>query len=231
VHFPKEKILELVAIEGEDHLKRALAKGKGVLALSAHLGAFTLIGARLAAGGYSFSVVVKHPRDQRFARLIDDYRAQIGIATISAKPRREAARAVLRALRANRIVLLIADEFKSGGLLVNFMGQASPAPRGPATLALRTGAATLPMFATRRADGSLLLKIAPEIALIKNEDVEVSVAATTKVFTRCLEDAIRRHPDQWNWLGFRRNGTIGEPRRRRRKKRRRNLSAHGQSEG
>jgi KDO2-lipid IV(A) lauroyltransferase len=228
VHLPKEKIAELVALEGEDHLKQALAKGKGVLALSAHLGAFTLIGARLAAAGYPFSVVVKHPGDQRFARLIDNYRAQVGIATISAKPRREAARGILRALRANRVVLLIADEFKSGGLMVEFLGHPSPAPRGPATLALRTGAPTVPMFATRRVDGSLLLKIAPEIALIKDEDIEQSVAATTKVFTRCLEDAIRRYPDQWNWLGFRSNGRMGEPIRRRPRKRRRKLSAGAQ---
>ena len=86
-------------IEGEEHLKRALAKGKGVIALSAHLGAFTMIGARLAAAGYPFSVVVKHPRDERMARVMNDLRAQIGISTISAKPRQEAVRGILKALR------------------------------------------------------------------------------------------------------------------------------------
>lgn len=221
VHFSRDKIVEFVAIEGENHLKRALAKGKGVLALSAHLGGFTLIGARLAAAGYPFSVVVKQPGDERFARLVDDYRAQIGIATISAKPRRQATRGILKALRENRIVLVIADEFKSGGLMVNFLGQESPAPRGPATLALRTGAATLPMFATRRPDGSLLLKIAPEVELIKSEQLEESVVATTKLFTRYLEEAIRSYPDQWNWLGFRSNGKAGPGLRRRRRRRRR----------
>jgi KDO2-lipid IV(A) lauroyltransferase len=221
MHFSKDKIIDFVAIEGEVHLQRALAKGKGVLALSAHLGGFTLIGARLAAAGYPFSVVVKQPGDERFARLVDGYRAQLGIDTISAKPRRQATRGILKALRENRIVLVIADEFKSGGLMVNFLGQESPAPRGPATLALRTGAATLPMFATRRPDGSLLLKIAPEVELIKSADLEESVVATTKLFTRYLEDAIRCYPDQWNWLGFRSNGKVGPGVRRRRRRRRR----------
>ncbi|MGH7828517.1 MAG: lysophospholipid acyltransferase family protein [Candidatus Binatia bacterium] len=220
MHFPREQIIHFVTIEGEDHLKRAIAKGKGVIALSAHLGAFTLIGARLAAAGYPFSVVVKHPGDERFARLIDRYRAQIGIGTISAKPRREAARGILKALRENRIVLVIADEFKSGGLMVNFLGQISPAPRGPATLALRTGAPTLPMFATRRPDGAPILRIGAEVELIRSEDVEQSVAETTRLFTRYLEEAIRRYPDQWNWLGFRRNGIAGHGIRRRRRKRR-----------
>ena len=61
MHFSKEKIIASVALEGEEHIKRALEVGKGVLALSARLGSFTLIGARLAASGYPFSAVVKHP--------------------------------------------------------------------------------------------------------------------------------------------------------------------------
>src|ERR1043166_3250179 len=208
MHFPKDKILATIALTGEENLKRALAKGKGVLALSAHLGSFTLLGARLAAGGYPFSVVVKHPSDERFARLINDYRTHLGIETISAKPRREAVRGILKALRKNRIVMVIADEFKSGGVMVEFMGQLSPAPRGPASLALRTGAVTLPMFATRRADGSLVLAIGSEIEPVHHDDVEQSVTATTALYTKHLEKAIREYPDQWNWLGFPRNGRV-----------------------
>jgi len=207
-HWSKEKILATITLKGEDNLKQALAKSKGVLALSAHLGNFTLIGGRLAAAGYPFSVVVKHPRDERFARLIDGYRTQLGIETISAKPRREAVRGILKALRNNRIVLVIADEFKSGGVMVDFMGQPSPAPRGPASLALRTGAATLPMFAIREQDGSLVLSIGAEIEPLRHDDLDKSVLATTAVFTKELERAIRSYPDQWNWLGFPRNGRV-----------------------
>ena len=216
MHAPKERILATVGIEGEEHLTRALAKGKGVIALSAHLGNFTMIGIRLAAAGYSFSALVKPPGDRRFARLIDDYRAQVGIRTISAKPRREAVRGVLRALRTNGVVLVIADEFKSGGIHVEFFGVPSPAPRGPATLALRTGAATVPMFVTRDSTGRLTLRIEPEIELIEGDDREQGVAASTVLFTRHLEAMVRRYPDQWNWLGFHRDG--GKPRGRKKVK-------------
>jgi Lauroyl/myristoyl acyltransferase len=147
MHFSRERIISTVVLEGEEHIQRALEKGKGVLALSAHLGSFTLIGARLAASGYPFSAVIKSPRNQRFAKLLDHYRRQIGIHTIAAKPRRQAVRGILQALRENRIVLIIADEFRSGDVTVDFFGVKVPAPRGPATLALRTEAATLPMFA------------------------------------------------------------------------------------
>ena len=208
MHLSKEKIIASVRLDGEEHLKRALAGGRGVLALSAHLGSFSTIGARLAASGYPFSAVVKHPSDERFAQLMNEYRAQVGVHTISAKPRREAVRGILRALRSNRIVLVIADEFKSVGVTVDFMGQRSAAPRGPATLALRTGAVTLPVFAIRQPDHSLVLSVGPEIKPIQKDDLEESVAATTALFTRHLEAMIRRYPDQWNWIGFPREKRI-----------------------
>ena len=168
---PSDRIIAMVDLEGEEHLRRALEKGRGVIALSAHLGSFTMIGARLAASGYSFSVVVKPPNDESLAQLIDDYRGRIGIHTISAKPRREAVRGILRALRDNRIVLVIADEFKSGDIIVDFLGLKVPAPRGPATLALRTGAITLPMFAIRRPDKSLLLSIGAPLTPVERPDL------------------------------------------------------------
>jgi hypothetical protein len=64
------------------------------------------------------------------------------------------------------------------------------------------------MFVTRRPDGSLLLSIGPEIEPVQLDDLEQSVVATTALFTRHLERAIRRYPEQWNWLGFPRDGRI-----------------------
>ncbi len=206
LHSSKEKICSAVAFEGEEHLQQALAREKGVIALSAHLGNFTMIGARLAAGGYPFSAVVKQPKDPRFARLIDYYRLMVGIKTISAKPRREAARQILKALRRNEVILLIADEFKSGGVEVEFLGRTAPAPRGPVTLALRTGAAVLPTFVTRDHEDRLTLHIGAEIDLIKTGDLQEDIAANASLLTGHLETMVRRYPDQWNWLGFHRNG-------------------------
>jgi len=206
LHSSKEKIYSAVAFEGEEHLRRALERRKGVIALSAHLGNFTMIGARLAAAGYPFSAVVKQPKDQRFARLVDHYRAMVGVKSISAKPRREAARQILKALRRNEVILLIADEFKSGGVEVNFLGRTATAPRGPATLALRTGAAVLPTFLTRDHEDRLTLHIGAEIDLIKTGNLQQDVGANASLFTSHLEAMVRRYPDQWNWLGFHRNG-------------------------
>lgn len=206
LYTSKEKICSTVVMQGEEHLKKALKRGKGVIALSAHLGNFAIIGPRLAAAGYPFSVVVKQPRDQGFARLLDHYRAQVGVKTISARPRREAVRQILSALRSNEVVLLIADEFKSGGVEVEFLGRTAPAPRGPVTLALRTSAPIVPMFVTRDPADQLTLHIRPEIDLVRTGDLQEEVTQNVVLFARQLEAMVRRYPDQWNWLGFRENG-------------------------
>ena len=198
IYAPRDKICASVAIQGEEHLKRALEKGKGVIALSAHVGNFTMIGPRLAAAGYPFSIVVKQPPDQRLARLLNDYRAKVGVKTILAKPRRQAARQIIGALRRNEVVLVIADGFKYGGSVnAEFLGRAVSVRRGPVTLALRTGGAVVPMFVTRDAEDHLTLHISSEIDLVKTGDVQEDVTANLALFTGHMEGMVRRYPDQW----------------------------------
>ena len=197
LYTSRDAICASVAIEGEEHLKRALEKGKGVIAFGAHLGNFTMIGPRLAAAGYPFSILVKHPPDQRLARLLDGYRAKVGVKTISAKPRRQAARQILGALRRNEVVLVLPDVFKSGSVNAQFLGSAVYVRRGPVTLALRAGAAVVPMLVTRDAEDRLTLRISSEIDLVKTGDLQEDVAANLALFTRHLEGMVRRYPDQW----------------------------------
>ena len=197
LHASRDTICASVAIEGEEYLKQALKKGKGVIAFGAHLGNFTMIGPRLAAAGYPFSILVKHPPDERLARLIDSYRAKTGVKTISAKPRTQAARQILGALRRNEVVCVLPDVFKSGKVNTQFLGSAVYVRRGPVTLALRAGAAVLPMCVTRDAEDRLTLHISPAIDVIKTGDTQEDVAANLTLFTRHLEDMVRLYPDQW----------------------------------
>jgi KDO2-lipid IV(A) lauroyltransferase len=66
-----------ISISGREHLDTALAKGNGVIVLSAHLGNFFLVGTRLAIEGYATHVLVNQPEDRQFAQLMDDYRLQV----------------------------------------------------------------------------------------------------------------------------------------------------------
>ena len=105
------------------------------------------------------------------------------------------------------MVLLLPDVFKSGRVNTQFLGSAVYVRRGPVTLALRAGAAVIPMCVTRDAEDRLTLRISPEIDLVKTGDLQEDVAANLALFTRQLEGMVRRYPDQWCRLSPQRLGS------------------------
>jgi len=189
---------------GLEHLYAALAKKQGVIVLSAHIGNFLMLGTRLAAEGLPVYVLINHPRGGGVGDLWDQYRERVGQRTIHSRPRKEAFRELTEVLRQNAIAVIIADEFRSGsGVQVSFFGRTVIARRGPATLALRTGAAVVPAALLHNEDGWLRLEVEPEIDLYRTGDIKADVAENTRRMTRWLEKTVAAHPDQWNWVGVR----------------------------
>jgi Kdo2-lipid IVA lauroyltransferase/acyltransferase len=199
-----EEFRHRIALSGREHLDAALAKGKGVLVLSAHLGNFFLVGSRLAIDGYPASVLVNQPRDGQFADLMDRYRLQVRQRTIHARPRRQALQELREVLRLNQIAVMIADEYrKTDGIPVTLFGMTVFARRGPVTLALRTGAAVVPAYLIRRPDDSLQLVIEPELQLARTGKSKEEIRDNTIIMTQWLERTVRQYPDQWNWMNLR----------------------------
>lgn len=193
-----------IPIVGREHLDAALARGSGVLVLSAHLGNFFLVGTRLAIEGYKNSVLINQPSDKRLAELMDNYRLQVRQKTIHAYPRREALRALHDSLRRNEMTLILSDEYRRGqGVEVPLFGRTVIARRGPATVALRTGAAIVPAYMIRQGDGSLKLIIEPELKLDRSGKGAAQIRENVIRMTEWLERTVRTYPDQWNWMNIR----------------------------
>ena len=195
-----EEIRAEIPLLGREHLEKALAKGKGVIALSAHLGNFFLLGTRLAAEGYSIHVLVKPSRNGLFAGLTDRYRLRAGQRTIRARPAREATRQLTQILRQNELAMVIADEYRSKGIPVPFFGRLVLARRGPVTLAMRTGAAVVPVYLIHGPNGRLTLVIEPELEFSRSGALMEDVTSNILRLTEWLEGVVRRYPDQWNWM-------------------------------
>jgi KDO2-lipid IV(A) lauroyltransferase len=192
-----------IHVEGIENLRAALAKQKGVLVLSAHLGNFFLAASRLAVEGLPTYVLVNQPRDGRFAQLMDDYRLQVRQLTIHARPRRQALQELSRVLRDNQIAVIIADEYRrEHGIAVPLFGRVVNARRGPVTLALRTGAAIVPACLIRQPDNSLKLLIEPELELERSGKGKTEIRENTIRLTQWLERTVRQYPDQWNWMNI-----------------------------
>ena len=201
----RDELCSRIEIKGEERLRTALARKKGVIALSAHFGNFLMISPRLVAQGYDFSVVVKLSQVQRFAALQSEYCARAGVSIIPARPRRESVVQIIKALRRNEIVLMIPDEFNTAGVEVNFLGRQAPVPKGPITIAQRTGAAVLPLFMVRDARDRLTLHVEPEVRFVQSDDREADLRTNARLFVMEIEKMVRSHPDQWNWMGLRKS--------------------------
>jgi len=201
--LPAEDLRSEIPIEGRENLDLALAKGHGVIVLGAHLGNFFLTGTRLAIENYPTYVLVNQPRNGQFARFMDDYRLKVRQKTIHARPRGEALRELNQVLRRNELAVVIADEYRRhNGIHVPFFGRTVLARRGPATLALRTAAAVVPVYLVRHKSQSLKMIIEPELELIRTDRDKATIRENTLRITQWLERTVRAYPEQWNWMNI-----------------------------
>lgn len=195
-------VSDKIDIEGKQHLDAAVAKGKGVIAVTAHFGNFALMMLAIARMGYKASSIIRPARDEELSGYLHKRRTGVGLGTVYAIPRRECVSNSLKELRDGNVLFIPIDQnFGSGGgVYVDFFGQKAATATGPAVFAMRTGAAILPMFMLRQEDGCHKIVIEPPITVHerKNED-EAILAAMTEI-TNLIERYIRRYPHEWAWM-------------------------------
>jgi KDO2-lipid IV(A) lauroyltransferase len=199
--FKDSYFKNLVRFEGTEHLKDALNQGKGVIALSGHLGNFSLMGARLAKEGYPSSVVIRDPENPKIAKAITSLRDAIGLETIPDEPRMACVSRCFKALKENRILLLLIDQnAPATEAWADFFGYLVPTFKGPVLFSMRTGAPILPMFMRRNSNNLHQITIHPPFTLNITGNAEQDIASNTARLTKLIEAAIREYPEQWLWI-------------------------------
>ncbi len=198
-----DHVRAIATVRGMENLQEALARGKGVIALGAHIGNFVLVGARLGIEGYPFHALFRVPAEPRIRSLVARYLPRLYQRVIPSRPKRAAVRQILGALKRNEIVFILGDNLKRGKVETVLFGQRVPSPRGPVSLALRSGAAVVPLYLIRNYQGGLELVIEPEIPTRRNAGLGADITENTRHIVGYLEKLIRRYPDQWNWLTVR----------------------------
>ena len=193
-------IRKWIAYDGFEHFSRAKEQGKGVLFLTAHLGNWELSSIAHALYGHPMYVMVRPLDNPLLDALVQRRRSLHGNCLIA---KEDGARDVLRALRANEAVGILADQNAAGddGVFVDFFGLKASATRGAAQLALRTGAAIIPGFAFWNARaGRYVLKFYPPVEPARGPDRERNILETTQRCQAAIERAIRERPEQWLWM-------------------------------
>jgi Kdo2-lipid IVA lauroyltransferase/acyltransferase len=187
-------IHEWIRYEGREHFLEAKRRGNGVLFATAHMGAWELSAFAHALMTEPMYVVVR-PLDNRFIdAIVSTHRTASGNTLI---PKKDAARSILRALKANQAVGVLVDQNAAPdeGVFVDFFGVPACAGTAFVRMAQRTGAAVIPGFALwSEAEKRYVLRFYPILEF--TGDIE----ADTQMLHSQLEQVIREYPDQWLWL-------------------------------
>jgi Kdo2-lipid IVA lauroyltransferase/acyltransferase len=200
--FPKytrENVSKTVVYEGFENFERALARGKGVLFLTGHLGAWELSAFAHSLYGYPLNIVMRPLDNPYLDRLAREYRTMHGNKAVD----KDFARGLIAAMRKGQTVGVLMDTnmIASQGVFVDFFGIKACTASGVARVALKTDAAVVPGFTIW--DPVLQkyrLRFDPPVELIRTGNTEADVVANTAQFTKVIEDYVRKYPDQWLWV-------------------------------
>lgn len=196
----RERLEQVVVLDGLENFLAGEREGKGVLFLTGHLGAWELAPFAQALYGHPLHFLVRPVNNARVDALVNFYRTLSGNKPIE---KNQSARAVLRILGEGGTVGILADQNTNveEGVFVNFFGIPACTTTGIARIALHTGAAVVPgyIFWDVKA-GKYRLRLAPPVELVRSGDLERDVRENTAKFARIVEEFIRQYPDQWIWV-------------------------------
>jgi Kdo2-lipid IVA lauroyltransferase/acyltransferase len=201
--FPKytlENVGKVVVYDGFENFERALARGKGVLFLTAHLGAWELSAFTHSLYGHPLHIVMRPLDNVYLDRLMRRYRTMHGNSTVD---KDDFVRGLLSAMKAGETVGILMDTNMTPpqGVFADFFGIPACTASGLARIALRTDAAVVPGFTIW--DPGLRkyrLRFDPAVKLIRTGNDDADVLANTALFTKVIEEYVRRYPDQWLWV-------------------------------
>ena len=191
----KEYIDEFVSFEGKENLDKVLAKGKGGILLSAHLGNWELGGAVVGSAGYSLYAIVLDHKDKRINDLFLNQRSMCGVTVISIGVQ---LRNCFKILRENNFLAIAGDrDFSNHGTEVDFFRHPTVLPRGPAFFSLRTGAPIVPTFLVRKPDDTFKMYFGEPIEPENTGDSKKDLKNIMKKYIAVIEKHIASYPDQW----------------------------------
>lgn len=191
---------EIFRYEGLEHLLLAEARGRGVLIVTAHLGAWELSSFLHSLMGHPMGMVIRRLDNALVDGYVNAIRCLHGNRVFH---KDDFARALIKEMREGRTVGILMDTNMRPpqGVFVPFFGVEACTASGLARVAQRTGAAVLPGFLLwEEGERRYVLRFGQELPVETTGDAEADAVVNTARFTRAIEDAIRQHPEQWLWM-------------------------------
>ena len=190
-HLSREELLSSVEVVGREHLEQAIARGRGVILASSHLGNWELAAVMIAQWGYTLHAVAGVQLNRWLSSAVRETKSELAIQTISPE---DGFRKLLRALEHNDPVALVVDgDIYNHGVEVEFFGRRCDFPAGPGVLAQRTGALVICGYCERLSPG--------RFRIVMEKPLDPAAFATTAELNQAIASAVERHIrahlDQW----------------------------------
>ena len=198
--YTRKNIEKIIFLDGHENFLEGQSRGKGVLFLTAHMGAWELSSFAHALYGHPLYYMARPLDNPRLDALVNRYRGLSGNAPIF---KNESARVMLKILKEAGTIGILADQntMREEGVFVDFFGVPACTTTGIARVALHTGAAVVPGYAVwDQAFHKYRLRFEPPLELVRTGDTDHDILANTQRFAKVTEDIIRKYPDQWVWV-------------------------------
>ena len=188
----------VVSVSGEEHLKMAYEKGKGVICLIPHLSSWELSAVTPPMLGYKTIAASKPIKGFLVNKTMVWFRARRGMKNFS---RVGSYNTLVQGLKeGNCLILMIDQDTRVKSCFVDFFGREAYTPLGAARLAADTDAAVVPMAMSRISAGKYHFEILPEMAVIQTDNHENDLIANTQAQTKIMEYFISKNLTQWVWM-------------------------------
>ncbi len=197
--YDRKTVAGWIRYDGLEHFERASRKGKGVLVLTGHLGAWELSSFFHSLMGYPMGMVIRRLDNPWVDEYVNAIRCLHGNRVLH---KDDFARGLISEMKAGRTVGILMDTNMTPpqGTFVPFFGVPACTGSGLARIARKTGAAVLPGFLFEEPGGSYRLHFGEELQVETTNDTERDVLVNTGRFTAVLEEYIRQYPEQWLWM-------------------------------
>jgi Kdo2-lipid IVA lauroyltransferase/acyltransferase len=198
--YTPENTRDWMRTEGLEHYLAAQARGKGVLVVTAHLGAWELSSFYHSLMGHPMGMVIRRLDNRRLDAFVNAIRCFHGNFVLH---KDDFGRGLLTAMRAGQTVGILMDTNMTPpqGEFVEYFGRAACTGTGLAHIARKTGAAVLPGFMLwEPAERRYVLHVGPEVEIPHTDNLAGDIHEGTQLCTRVIESWVRRYPDQWLWI-------------------------------
>lgn len=198
--YTADRASGFIRYEGLENYLRARDRGKGVLVLTGHLGAWELSSFYHSLMGYPMGMVIRRLDNPLVDRFVNRIRCLHGNRVIH---KDDFARGLIASMRAGETVGILMDTNMTPpqGVFVPYFGVEACTASGMARVAAKTGAAVVPGFLLwEQSEQRYVLHFGEELPVVCTGDGEGDALTNTAAFTAVIERYVRQYPQQWLWM-------------------------------